>query len=592
LVDAKRDTVKTCKARCLIRYTEGTNTYYSYFNNWTTTDDSGKFQLTFNVNPLWTACRVYPVVFPSGPEPANPVINVSDPDITIFSYWKDPDDTTLYIMREDGTGKIRPFSPDTYTVDLGWVWTDTCPPYPQPHSGCINIYETYLHARTFMYPPPTRPLRCLWEPGYLAITGMDSLILDTVWINGSDTLGGTDEWDDDILLHEFGHYVMDFYAQKPKSDTGGHAWPISYPERPGLAYGEGWAELFSCRARVGSGTDSLIINTAKGIGGDSVYLWHSIENPWKGEFDTLIFMGDPWCEGAVAGALWDIYDSKNEIPYHSYPWPGFPDTALADTLTMGFDEIWNVFDNYDPPDNPPNYPTNCWTIFHFRSGWNYYNYDHQFALNQILLHHRIRDSIPAKPTGLSATQEGNAVRLYWHKNNESDLEGYRIYRRGKKAFALPPPPWSSWAMIAEKNSPTDTTHLDETVQNKYKYQYKVTAFDSLGNESEFSDSVEILVQFGQNPDDIEPSIYLPPIVTDKLEMELFLARGSRDIILKVYDCCGRMVNEKKIKLIAGNLININLRTDSRNNRLPSGVYFLSLETDKAEKIQQKFIIIR
>jgi len=161
LGDAKRDTVKHCRARYLIRYTEGSNVYYSYFNQKCITDDSGYFFITINVNPSWTSCRVYPVLFPCGPDLNNPVINVSDPNITIPDYWKDPDDPTLYIMREDGTGKIRPFTPNGDTLALGWVWTDTFPLCTQPHSGCINIYETYLHARTFMEPPPTRSLRII-----------------------------------------------------------------------------------------------------------------------------------------------------------------------------------------------------------------------------------------------------------------------------------------------------------------------------------------------------------------------------------------------------------------------------------------------
>jgi hypothetical protein len=92
LGDAKRDTVKQCRARCLIRYTEGSNTYYSYFNQKCITDDSGYFFITVNVNPSWTACRVYPVLFPAGPDLNNPVINVSDPNITIPDFWKDPDE--------------------------------------------------------------------------------------------------------------------------------------------------------------------------------------------------------------------------------------------------------------------------------------------------------------------------------------------------------------------------------------------------------------------------------------------------------------------------------------------------------------------
>jgi len=583
LATAVKRPIKNGKARLLMTYMHN-SVYYRVLTDYNVTDDSGYFCITFDIPQGATGCKAYPIVYPSGPVPSSPKINVSDPNITQPDYWKDTDDQTLFIMRELGVPTYHDFYANGIPCTLGVIWTDTFPQVSQPQSGCINIYETYLHARTFMSPPPTRPLRCLWEPGYSAWTGMDSLILDTVWICGDTAIAtGTDEWDDDILLHEFGHYLMDYYAEKPPSDTGGHSWPISYPEKPGIGYGEGWAHFFSCRARVGSGTDTLIVNTARGIGGDSVYLCNNIEDPWIASFfgpDT--FMGGPWCEGAVAGALWDIYDSKDEMPYHSYPYPGFPDTALADTLTMDFDTIWTVFDDYDPQGEP----TNCWTIFAFRSGWDFYNYGHQFALNQIFLHHRIRDSIPAQPTSLFDSLIYIDVYLRWDNNDEADLDGYRIIRRGKKILGMTD--WSDWAFIGDNTDPNDTTFIDTTVLCMWNYRYKVTAYDTMGCESEPSDSVQVSIP--QSCPNKSPMRVETPIISCIRNLKLSVPAGSKEIAISIYDCCGRAVSNYIIKVKKED--NCKIKLHNVNNQLPSGVYFVHLETDEHQSVINKIIIVR
>lgn len=428
----------------------------------------------------------------------------------------------------------------------------------------------------------------MWEPGHDAGTAMNMLYTahnDTIWVKAvQDT--NTDEWDDDVLLHEFGHYLMKGYAQGPPTCYGPHEWAYEYPDKKGIGYGEGWAHFFSGRARVGSGTDSLIVSTYRGIGGGAATItWFNLENPWDNTVTIPeFFEGGPWCEGTVAGALWDIYDSHNE-PYPSYPYPGFPDTALADTLTVDFDTIWTVFDDY----NPPGEPTHCWTIFDFRSGWNSYNYGHQFALNQILLHHRIRDSIPDAPTGLSATLENYKVRLYWHKNSEPDLNGYRIYRRSKCLFVIPPQ-WSSWGIIAENSSPTDTTHLDTTVQRMYRYEYKLTAYDSLGNESEFSDSVSIDV-IQKDQDKNSPPFVRNSVIKDIRQLVLMVPEGSHVLIVKIYDCTGRVIDRQELTFEKGFSGSVNI-CNRRGKNLPSGVYFVDIQNDNDLRVVEKIVIIK
>jgi hypothetical protein len=85
------------------------------------------------------------------------------------------------------------------------------------------------------------------------------------------------------------------------------------------------------------------------------------------------------------------------------------------------------------------------------------------------------------------------VRLCWNKNREPDLVGYRIFRRCRPFVPNSSLPWTDWGLLIEKYSPTDTTHLDKIVKTQYEYEYKVTAYDSLGNESESSDIIRIHV---------------------------------------------------------------------------------------------------
>jgi hypothetical protein len=561
------------------------DTFYRVLSNDEVTNDTGYFCITFDIPQYSTGCKAYPIIYPSGPNPSSPKINVSDPNISQPDYWKDSDDPTLFIMRELGVPTYHDYLANAFPCTLGVIWTDTFPEVAQPQSGCVNIYQIYLNARETLGTDPSWPLRILWEPGYDSTTGYRS---DTIWVIGEPNtpIINTDEWDDDVLLHEFGHYLMKNYAEIPLGYNSLHQWYLSDSVHPYTAYLEGWPYFFSGRARIGSTTDSLYVNNQY-IGSGYTAFWINLENPWLGsDFDTTSFEGGPWCEGGVAGSLWDIYDSHNEDPYHSYPdslygvW--FPDTGLRDTLNMGFDPIWYVFDNY----NPPGTPTNCWTIFHFRSGWNSFNYDHAFALNQILLHHRIRDTIPAAPTGLSSRAVLGDVRLYWHKNFELDLQGYRIFRRDSTNAGFTP--WTSWALLIEKN--TDTTHLDTTTLSGAKYRYRLTAFDSLGNESAYSDSVSILVRGLAENEKQSPFGLTKTIVSDIRGIEFFIPEGRKEVLVRIYDCCGRIVNKQRIHVETNHLFKINLK-NSQFNHLPSGVYFLSLETNMLDKIIEKFVIV-
>lgn len=91
---------------------------------------------------------------------------------------------------------------------------------------------------------------------------------------------------------------------------------------------------------------------------------------------------------------------------------------------------------------------------------------------------------PATPTGLEAVAdpEAHAIDLSWQPDTESDLAGYRVYRREAGSNAAP-------VRLPGATDPAPSFR-DATAQPGHTYEYSVSALDRDGNESPRSAEVE------------------------------------------------------------------------------------------------------
>ncbi len=142
--------------------------------------------------------------------------------------------------------------------------------------------------------------------------------------------------------------------------------------------------------------------------------------------------------------------------------------------------------------------------------------------------HQERTVIPPIPQDLSAIAGNSHVNLSWRQNPYPDVNRYYIYRdTSSPAMALID------SVVAV--SLPDTFYVDNNVTNSITYFYRITAMDSFGNESDFSDeanaipygssSFDWIMSVGWNmiglPLDVNDSYYLsifsaPPMITGTL----------------------------------------------------------------------------
>ena len=79
------------------------------------------------------------------------------------------------------------------------------------------------------------------------------------------------------------------------------------------------------------------------------------------------------------------------------------------------------------------------------------------------------------------------VTLAWDSNSETDLEGYGVYfMKG-----APGPPYDLFGNVttAELSDPTNPTLTVTGLEKGARYYFALTAYDTAGNESNFSDAV-------------------------------------------------------------------------------------------------------
>ncbi|MEW6686832.1 MAG: hypothetical protein AB1393_11600, partial [Candidatus Edwardsbacteria bacterium] len=451
------------------------------------TDANGYFSTYVDLESgyLW---RVWAALYPMGANSTNALdcaIKVSDPSGPYLG-WKVPEDTTIYHFTCDSI--LQNVTPG---IDhhVGTTVVDTFPAYRQPRSGAVNIYQTLLQGYNYLVPTYTSgailgKVRALWEPGYNV--GGSSYNNDTIWVDGDTLLvsKNTDEWDDMVLLHEFGHHIMNKCAQIPPCTTTYYDWWHSYPGDKNLAYTEGWPDMFPSVV-----TDSIYsVNTGGGIGGDTVLAWENIENPWEYYPMPDSLEASPWTIGSVAGALWDIYDLMDEIPYPSYPTAGFPDTGLADSLDGGFSPVWNISDNYQTKGHY------CYTIWDFLEGWENYKYNHNIAKDNIMIHHRIYspNSVPTRAISLEQKPNLWDIIIKWASGlwpYKAPLQGiaagYNVYRLG---------PGDTLYQKINTTLVTDTFYVDTNTYEGNTYSYYITGVDSSAVEGPPSHTASITVQ--------------------------------------------------------------------------------------------------
>jgi len=87
---------------------------------------------------------------------------------------------------------------------------------------------------------------------------------------------------------------------------------------------------------------------------------------------------------------------------------------------------------------------------------------------------------PSAPAGLSAIAGDTEVSLSWTENEEDDLGYYNVYRSTNG---------SGWITAS---SATLTVFTDTVLENNATYWYRITAVDTSGNESSYSNDVSTM----------------------------------------------------------------------------------------------------
>jgi len=196
--------------------------------------------------------------------------------------------------------------------------------------GAFNILDLFLKGGEFLEKtvvcPPTNngcmllpPLIAYWEKGVTEDTFYEET---SNFISVSSLKGDTDEYDDTILLHEYGHFVATQLAHDD-SEGGQHVLQ-DVTEDIRLAWSEGWATFFASAVL----NNPMTVDT-KGQGAPLQVDIETFKN-----FPSVFYTTS---EAAISGMLWDFLDTAAS---------GDQDN---DPAAIGFDKIWKGFTGMTGP---------------------------------------------------------------------------------------------------------------------------------------------------------------------------------------------------------------------------------------------------
>jgi hypothetical protein len=118
----------------------------------------------------------------------------------------------------------------------------------------------------------------------------------------------SDEFDDSVIAHEYGHMLV---AKFSRDDSPGGQSHIGDMLDPRVAWSEGVANFFSSLVR-----NDSVWRDSNGPNGSNVYRFNIEDNIPTGDNPGY------FSESSVDGLLWDLYDGQDDDTDHvQYPWP-------------------------------------------------------------------------------------------------------------------------------------------------------------------------------------------------------------------------------------------------------------------------------
>lgn len=198
----------------------------------------------------------------------------------------------------------------------------------EDHAGPFNILEAIRRADDFL--EKTQPgilakipaCTVMWTRGDNRAISHFSARNNQAFIMG-DRETDSDEFDDFIIVHEYGHFVSANFAFND-SDGGNHGRGQKLDPR--LAWGEGFANFFACAVL----DDPYYIDTGKVKGKQGALLFMDL--------DENVPAGDNpgyWSEHTVGSVLWDVMDDGRQRAGRQ--------RHMNDLhLGVGFKEVWQI----------------------------------------------------------------------------------------------------------------------------------------------------------------------------------------------------------------------------------------------------------
>jgi hypothetical protein len=176
-------------------------------------------------------------------------------------------------------------------------------------------------------------------------------ILGGIYILGDFTQLDTDEFDQHVIAHEFGHYLEDNFSRSD-SVGGDHGANDRLDFR--VAFGEGWGDAYSGMVL----NDPVYRDSQSGMNGESGFNLESPATTAPGWFSEL----------SIAGILWDLFDATADA---------------GDQIDLDFAAIYSVFTG-------PQRTTPAQTsIFPFADGLRSANPTQAAAINALLTREQI-----------------------------------------------------------------------------------------------------------------------------------------------------------------------------------------------------------